>query len=75
VFSSNNNHHDCKDPSHEENQNWDIEKLVAQGDAIYDYERVPAVWHGCDEQPSVFVYGDAASEQENSEYHWRTSSQ
>ena len=36
-----------KNSSQEEQTHWDFDK---QGDAIYDYERVPASWHGFDDQ-------------------------
>jgi len=39
---------------------------MLQGDAIYDYERVPAAWGGFDDQPTVHQYGDASV--------WQTSS-
>jgi len=73
VFSSNNhqcNHHDYGDPSQEENKNWDVEKLIPQGDAIYDYERVPAAWSGFDEQPIVYQYGDTDTEVERVDRNW-----
>jgi hypothetical protein len=53
-------------PSQGDSQNWDVDKLVAQGDAIYDYERVPADWMGFDEQPMVYQYGDSATWQNGS---------
>jgi len=34
---------------------------MLQGDAIYDYERVPAAWSGFDDQPIVYQYGGASS--------------
>ena len=77
MFSSNNyqrNHrHDYGDPSQEENSNRDIEKLIPQGDAIYDFERVPAAWSGFDEQPTVYEYGDAVVEVETVERNRRSA--
>jgi hypothetical protein len=62
----NSNQHSSINPSQSENNNGDVENLMLQGDAIYDYERVPAAWGGFDDQPTVHQYGDASV--------WQTSS-
>jgi hypothetical protein len=42
--------------------------LIAQGDAIYDYERVPAAgWMGYDDQTTVYQYGNTAAWQTDSD--------
>ncbi|MBI1277800.1 MAG: hypothetical protein GC179_06695 [Anaerolineaceae bacterium] len=53
--------HNCQNLSPEESTR-DIEQLISQGDAIYDYERVPAEWSGFDDQPAIYQDGDAASQ-------------
>jgi len=45
-------------PSQEENKNCNPETFISQGDAIYDYERVPARWMGFDEQRNNFSWED-----------------
>ena len=47
---------DSNNPSSDENKNCDPETLISQGDAIYDYERVPARWIGFDEQNNSFSW-------------------
>ena len=64
MLNSNNNY-DGQNPSQGENRNGDVKQFVSQGDAIYDYERMPA-WNGFDEQPTVYQYGDASVWQSNS---------
>jgi len=66
VLNSN-NYQDWQNPSSLDNPNGDVEKCIAQGDAIYDYERVPAGWNGLDEQPVVYQYGDVSVWQNNSD--------
>jgi len=63
VLNSQDNHkyETNSEPSQMENSNWDSAGLVVPGDAIYDYERVPAVWSGFDEQPTVYQYGDVSA--------------
>lgn len=60
MLNSNNNQ-DWQNPSSSENRNGDVQECIAQGDAIYDYERVPAGWSGFDEQPIVYQYGDTSA--------------
>jgi hypothetical protein len=54
-------HHKSINPSQADNRNGDVDRLGSQGDAVYDYERVPAAWNGFDEQPTIYQYGDAAA--------------
>jgi hypothetical protein len=79
VSSSNNrqwnDNHNCINPSQDENLNWDADKLILQGDAVYDYERIPAVWSGFDEQPTIYQYGDAATEMQSIDRNQRSSKQ
>ena len=60
INSNNQWNNNCTNPSQRDNQNWDADKLIVQGDAIYDYERVPA-WNCFDEQPTIYQYGDSSA--------------
>ncbi|MBA3867960.1 MAG: hypothetical protein H0X30_02290 [Anaerolineae bacterium] len=55
----------CINPSQRDNPNRDVDQMISQGDAIYDYERAPAAWNGFDEQPTIYQYGDSAAWQNN----------
>ena len=67
MSNSNNQwNNNCINPSQGDSQNWDVDKLISQGDAIYDYERVPAAWNCFDEQPKIYQYGDSAAWQNGS---------
>lgn len=61
------NHHNNINPSQPENGNRDAEILMLQGDAIYDYERVPAGWMGFDDEPTVYRCGDVSAWQNDSD--------
>ena len=65
-MSNSSYHYNIINPSQSENRNGDVDCLVS-GDAMYDYERIPAAWNGFDEQPIVYQYGDAAAWQSNSD--------
>jgi hypothetical protein len=66
MNSNNQWNNNCTNPSQRDNQNWNADKLIVQGDAIYDYERVPAEWMGFDDAPTVYQYGDASAWQNGS---------
>lgn len=55
---------DWQNPSQTDGDCGDVTRLIPQGDAIYDYERVPAAWIGFDDQPSIYSYGGAVDNAE-----------
>ncbi len=61
MFKSHNSQDN--DLSTKVNKDWSVDSFVIQGDAIYDYERIPPAWTGVDEQPIVYTYGDSDSQQ------------
>ena len=60
-------HQNNINPSQPENGNRDVETMMVQGDAVYDYERVPTGWMGFDEEPVIYRYGDASAWQNDSD--------
>ncbi len=63
MFRSHNN--DNNDQATKINKDWSVDSFIIEGDAIYDYTRIP-VWNCFDEQPTVYQYGDTSVGQKNS---------
>ncbi len=57
------NHHNWHDQSQKDNPNRGFERFILPGDAIYDFERVPPVWSGFDEQSNEYLHDKIAEGQ------------